>query len=252
MQWKCIDTGFRTGRENMEFDLSLVKELENNSGKPTLRFYKWKPFCISTGYHQKQNEINLELCKKDGIEIVTRPTGGRAILHANELTYSVVMNSNGNSVNEVYCEISKAIVTGLNILGAKVEYSKNENNLSTFYKNDKSSFACFATSSKYEIQFEGKKIVGSAQRRFTNKNEDEIILQHGSILLDESHLQISNFYSENIENKKLILKKLSEETSNLKQILGRNLQVEEIQNAVFEGFIKSKIFGFNSTCISKI
>ena len=115
-------------------DLSLVKELENNSGKPTLRFYKWKPFCISTGYHQKQNEINLELCKKDGIEIVTRPTGGRAILHANELTYSVVMNSNGNSVNEVYCEISKAIVKGLNILGAKVEYSKNENNLSTFYK----------------------------------------------------------------------------------------------------------------------
>ena len=91
MIWQYINTGENTGSFNMDFDLSLVKETVPDT--IILRLYRWNPYCISLGANQSYAGINEGKAAADGIEIVKRPTGGRAILHSEELTYSVVMPS---------------------------------------------------------------------------------------------------------------------------------------------------------------
>ncbi len=105
---------------NMDFDLQLVKNSDGQT--PILRFYGWHPYCISIGANQSFDEINQSLADKNNIEIVKRPTGGRAILHANELTYSVIMpNSSEISGKELYKNISNSIVHGLKYYQSKIK-----------------------------------------------------------------------------------------------------------------------------------
>src|SRR5512135_3130593 len=92
-QWQCVDTGRQTGAYNMEFDESLARQLLSGDGAQTLRFFRWKPWAISLGYNQDDAVVDSAMCSRDGIDVVRRPTGGRAILHAEELTYSVVMRT---------------------------------------------------------------------------------------------------------------------------------------------------------------
>ena len=118
--WEFIDTGFDTGECNMNFDLELTERCRKEN-KSFLRFYRWKPYAISLGYNQGKafddNNINLEKCKENGIDVVTRPTGGRAVLHSEELTYSVVLKSD-ESVQTIHNKISTAIVKGLKLIDA--------------------------------------------------------------------------------------------------------------------------------------
>ncbi|MCK5278742.1 MAG: hypothetical protein KAK04_09390, partial [Cyclobacteriaceae bacterium] len=94
MIWKFIDSGDNTGSYNMELDMKLARTL--NPGQAILRLYRWKPYCISLGANQPQDSLNIEKVINDKLDFVKRPTGGRAILHAEELTYSVIYPSNKN------------------------------------------------------------------------------------------------------------------------------------------------------------
>lgn len=239
MTWQFINTGFRRGKFNMEYDEFLAKRLITKSGKPSVRVYGWNPPAISLGYNQNMEDIDLKKCQEEGIDVVRRPTGGRAILHWNELTYSVVMYCKDISISEVYQKISNALVEGLKLLGVEVELEKSQPNLQQIYKS-KTSIPCFSSSARYEIQHSGRKLVGSAQRRYQVGDGTEVVLQHGSILIGPEHRWLSDFLNDvNRDALKDIKKALEEHTTDLKHILNREIEFDEVAEAIKIGFERS-------------
>lgn len=114
MKWIYINTGDNTGLYNMEFDMNLVKDAV--PGIIYFRLYRWSPYCVSLGANQDVGEIDEFKVKKDGIDLVKRPTGGRAILHSEELTYSIIMLlENDSSPRNIYRQINLALINGLKI-----------------------------------------------------------------------------------------------------------------------------------------
>ena len=215
----------------MEYDVHLVDEF-NFHHIPTLRFYLWKPYCVSLGKNQSESDINGDLAERDGLEIVKRPTGGKAVLHAEELTYSVVMNSNGSSVRESYNLISEALVEGLRALRPDLELSRSSANFQKLF-HDPATIPCFSTSAVFEVEWKGKKLVGSAQHRFGNT-----LLQHGSILVGDFHKRIVKYLNADEATRLKTLADLDCHTVTLEEILGRHVELAEIKNAVKDGFRK--------------
>lgn len=227
--WIFIDTGKHTGKFNMNFDVNLVNEF-NQTGNPILRFYSWEPYCISLGKNQNDSDINYELARQDGIDIVKRPTGGKAVLHAEELTYSVVMKTNGLSVRESYNLISTALAEGLRSICPDLELSQSSADFrKTFH--DPATIPCFSTSAVYEVEWHEKKIVGSAQHRF-----GDILLQHGSILIGDFHKRIVRYLNINEDMKTKTAMDLDSHTATLKEILEREVDPAEIKEAIKAGF----------------
>ncbi|QAV33356.1 lipoate-protein ligase A [Fervidobacterium changbaicum] len=164
--------GFK-GSKNMAIDVTLG-QIANELNDAILRFYTWEVPTLSLGKHQKADDVDFEYIEKNGFDLVRRPSGGRAVLHWDEVTYSIVI-PNGHElfkygVLELYNLISKIIVNGLNRLGYPVELTEG--------KNKPVSHVCFQVPSTYEITLNGIKVVGSAQTR-----TQDYILQHGSIVL---------------------------------------------------------------------
>ena len=230
MNWTFINTGANPGKFNMDFDLELVK---NFSGSPILRIYRWFPYCISLGANQNINSINEAKVFNDGIEIVKRPTGGRAILHSEELTYSVVYPvSSSNSPKQIYREINLALMNGLtnyNQAFQKIELENIQPHFPSFYKDDKSTL-CFAVSAMNELNYHGKKVVGSAQRKIGN-----IILQHGSILCGSNHKKIVDYVNLSPDKIQLIKNDLNQTTTELETILGEKINYDELSSSVKKG-----------------
>ncbi len=239
MNWQFLDTGFHAGVYNMERDEALVRALAEGDGAPTVRVYGWNPPAISLGWNQQVEEIDLEKASSDGIDVVRRPTGGRAILHSEELTYSVTMVSKGKNVLAVYNEISRALVNGIRRLGANVSLEKSQPHFPSLYQTP-SSAACFSSSARYEIQIDGKKLVGSAQRRFVGKGGLEVVLQHGSLLLGNDHRRLVNYLrlQSPVDALKLS-QEMEEKTVSLSAALGRRITYAEAANAVRAGFEES-------------
>jgi lipoate-protein ligase A len=238
MNWRFINTGFRRGKFNMEYDEFLASRLIEGVGFPTLRVYGWNPPAISLGYNQREEDIDIKLCENEGIDVVRRPTGGRAILHWNELTYSVTMYADEISVAAIYEKISRALVAGIRSLGIDAELEKSQPNFQSLYK-DAASIPCFSSSARYEIQYHGKKLVGSAQRRYTQTGGKEVVLQHGSILLGPEHKWLVDFLSEkNPEIVTTMKKSLEEKTTDIKTILGKEISFDETAAAIKDGFEK--------------
>ena len=191
------------GLFNMNKDLELAENY-HDSHSPIFRLYSWEPWCLSLGYNQKDANINKEKLLSDKIDLVRRPTGGRAVLHANELTYSVITKVNFQRTKEqIYKEVHQLIADVFLSLGIEVDFVKTNPDFKNFYKSDERSVSCFASSARYELTYDNKKIVGSAQRLFK-----DILLQHGSILLDYGFENIAEYVS-NDESK---IKKLKEFT----------------------------------------
>ena len=231
MMWKFADTSFNTGTFNMNYDLNLV---QNFSGSPILRVYQWNPYCISLGANQDFNSINYQKVSSDGIDIVKRPTGGRAILHAEELTYSVVFPiSNEYSPKKIYREINLALKTGLEIYNSqlvKIELEHTQPHFPSFYKDTKSTL-CFAVSAMNELNYNGKKVVGSAQRKIGN-----IVLQHGSILCGSFHKNVVEYLNLDSEKIQEIKEEIDQTTSELETILDEKINYKILVQCIKEGF----------------
>lgn len=209
----------------MAADLALVRQ----SQIPVLRFYAWSPSTISLGYHQDFADIDEEKCQRDRIDIVRRPTGGRAIFHAEELTYSVVLPAyhplQHESVNSVYQHISKALLLGLQIFGVdSIDLVKSQNAHRDYAENG----ACFASSVNFEITAMQRKLIGSAQRRFK-----EGILQHGSLLTGAAHEKLEHYLASGpVENNN----SLQTKAISLEDILGARPDMEKLKAAIATGF----------------
>ena len=241
MIWKFIDSTINTGSYNMEFDMMLARTLK--SGQAILRLYGWKPYCISLGANQPENSLNIEKVINDKLDFVKRPTGGRAILHAEELTYSVIYPSNKNfSLNDLYKQINLALKKGLVLFDEKlkdVSLEHTDPHFPSFYKEEKSA-VCFAVSSKNEINYEGRKLVGSAQRNLGN-----VILQHGSILCGDYHKRIVDFLALNKNYLDEISKEMNNTTTDLFEILNYRIEIEKLKSAIKTGFEEHFGFSFN-------
>jgi lipoate-protein ligase A len=229
MSFRFINTNSSSATLNMAIDEALIALYQ----KPTLRFYTWNKPTISLGYFQKAlKHINVDYCNGNKINIVRRLTGGRSVLHFNELTYSLCMPTNSNyfkeTVNSSYQFISTALIKGLSKLSIHASFSPEK----TLTKSQFKSGACFDAPSNYEITVEGKKIIGSAQTRKKN-----ILLQHGSIL-NESNLDLLvnclNFNSENAKDKFLSL--MHQKSISIEDILGNPLSYESQVDAFLDGF----------------
>ncbi len=233
MIWDVILSGENTGKFNMDFDLELAKSFIQN---PILRLYRWKPYCISLGANQRIDEVNISKAIADNIDVVKRPTGGRAILHSEELTYSVVFPLDLNySARAIYNEINLALRKGLifyDPLLSQLELEHNQVDFKNFYKEDKSAI-CFAVSSKSEINFNNKKLVGSAQRKI-----GKVVLQHGSILCGDYHLRITEYLNFDDEKKREIKNEIAETTIDLRSILKKEINYEYLSECLIQGFKK--------------
>jgi lipoate-protein ligase A len=162
----------------MSLDEAISEAVRKSLSPPTLRLYQWDRPSLSLGYFQKLSDIDAGYCDNKGYPVVRRQTGGRAILHDSELTYSFSASSASppftGSLLENYTVISNAMIRGLKLIGIQAEASfKKKRN-----SGDKNP-ACFKAVSFGEITVNGKKIIGSAQKRYK-----EGFLQHGSILMN--------------------------------------------------------------------
>jgi len=231
MIWKFCDTGFNTGKFNMDFDMELV---QNFSGRPSLRFYRWEPYCISLGANQDIYSVNLQKISNAGFDIVKRPTGGRAILHAEELTYSVIYPiSVEQTPRKIYREINLALKTGLEIYNSqlvKIELEHTQPHFPSFYKDTKSTL-CFAVSAMNELNYNSKKVVGSAQRKIGN-----IVLQHGSILCGSFHKNVVEYLNLDSEKIQEIKEEIDQTTTELETILDEKINYKILVQCIKEGF----------------
>ena len=178
--------------------------------------------------------LNQKKTADDGLDIVKRPTGGRAILHAEELTYSVVYPiSDDKSPKQIYREINLALKKGLTIynpLFDKIELENTQPHFPTFYKDAKSTL-CFAVSAMNELNYQGKKVVGSAQRKIGN-----VILQHGSILCGSFHKRIIDYLNLPFDKLEEIKNEIEQTTTELEAILGEKINYQKLSDAIKEGF----------------
>jgi lipoate-protein ligase A len=212
------------GAYHMERDLELVQQLRDDpAAVNVLRLYSWKPSCISLGYQQDESVINIDVCKESRVDVVRRPTGGRAVYHAEELTYAVIMRFEpGEGIYAVHNKIAESLLDllqplcndELELISCKGESCIRE----AYTKGSLTNIACFTSTARYEISWNGKKVVGSAQRRFGNA-----VLQHGSILLNEKHLRLPEFLNISDSEKKEMAQMLKRETATISEIAGRKI-----------------------------
>lgn len=178
MRWRLLLTDPAPGAWNMAVDETLARQVEAGACPPTLRFYGWQPPCLSLGYNQPWQVANEEFCRQAGVEITRRPTGGRAVLHHWELTYSVAAPLGqppfSHSLQENYQRICQALVAGLRALGIDAQLSLGQGRPLL----PQSAAPCFIAPAAGEVVVGGKKLVGSAMRRW-----GRVLLQHGSLLL---------------------------------------------------------------------
>lgn len=177
--WRLLVDAPAGGAWNMAVDEVLLEGVAAGAAMPTLRFYQWRPACLSLGYFQSYDVVDLDGCAALGVDVVRRPTGGRAILHDRELTYSVALPASvlghDGGVLPSYYRLSLALQDGLRRLGVPATLAPESAASGPTVHGP----VCFDRPSAHEILLEGRKLVGSAQMRRGGG-----ILQHGSILIE--------------------------------------------------------------------
>lgn len=182
--WRYIQSGRRDPAYNMAVDEAILIAHSEGRVPPTVRFYGWDPATLSIGYFQKaEEEVDFGQVEQQGVGFVRRPTGGRAVLHDKELTYSIIVSESypdmPRRVNESYRVLSQGLLQGFRNIGLQAEMVSLASEEEKAKYASSGSAACFDSPSWYELVVEGRKIAGSAQTR-----QKGVILQHGSILLD--------------------------------------------------------------------
>lgn len=187
--WRFIISGKLPPATNMAIDEAILDGVIHGRSPQTVRVYDWEPPTVSLGFHQDiDSQIDIDKVKKYGFGIVRRPTGGRAVLHYDEVTYSVIARADGEftgSVIESYKKIAQILSLALKRIGIKVDI---ENGVATGKSRDSWTAPCFSSATKYEIHYHRKKLVGSAQMR-----REGCFLQHGSILLNHDQSIMAEF-----------------------------------------------------------
>ena len=224
------------GAWNMAVDEAIGHAVAEGRSPATLRFYAWSPPCVSLGRHQRSSSIDLPRCEELGYDVVRRPTGGRAILHIDELTYSLVAPPDhpimSGSVLVAYERIAAALIAGLHLLGVQAGRAPGESRTGAH-----ASAACFDLSSAYEIVADGRKLLGSAQLRRAG-----YVLQHGSLPLAGDLGRVADCLVADTEE---VRRSLTDHAATLEQAASRRITFSEAARALADGMARS--FGCSLT-----
>jgi lipoate-protein ligase A len=186
-KWRLLITPPARGAWNMAIDQAILEHIGRGDTLATLRLYAWDPACLSLGHAQPFADVDPARLKERGWEVVRRATGGRAILHTDELTYSVIGRAEepvlSGGVLESYNRLAQALLLAVKDLGLPVKMKEYIGQAAPERRDDIGSLGssnpvCFEVPSTYEITVGGKKLIGSAQAR-----KKEGVLQHGSLPL---------------------------------------------------------------------
>lgn len=180
-RWRLINSGFQAGAMNMAIDEALLHAVAQGHSLPVLRFYRWSPATVSLGYGQSvSTDLDLEVCRRAGLDVVRRSTGGRAVLHDHEVTYAVIAPVDSGcfagSVLDSYRVISEVLQQALARVGISAQLVPGK---SRGGQQNAMKAVCFSAPSQYELVVEGRKVAGSAQKR-----HGQAFLQHGSIPIE--------------------------------------------------------------------
>jgi lipoate-protein ligase A len=177
--WRLIKTAPKDGPWNMAVDEAIMESIGRGDVPPTLRLYAWDPPCLSIGYAQPGADVDQKRLRSHNWQVVRRLTGGRAILHTDELTYAVIGPADeprlAGGVLESYQRIAQALLQALRLLGLPAQALPKPQNSP---RADQQEPICFQIPSNYEITVGGKKLIGSAQAR-----KKAAVLQHGTLPL---------------------------------------------------------------------
>jgi len=214
----------------MAIDEAIFRETIKDKKKPTIRFYGWRPAAVSIGYFQDpQSELNLEQCGNMGVDIVRRLTGGKAVFHNDEITYSIVAGVGEKSfpanILGTYKVISDCLVQGLANLGIKASLAKVGRAIKDMELNP----CCFSNPTQNELLVAGRKICGSAQMRTKGG-----FLQQGSLLLTFDAVKTLSLILPFSTPEHLA--KLSKTVAAIKERVANPIETKEICNSLKKGF----------------
>jgi lipoate-protein ligase A len=218
----------------MAVDEAIAQAAVQGLAPPTLRFYRWAPPCVSLGRHQKLSDVDREVCAARGYDIVRRPTGGRAILHTDELTYSVAAPDSdprvAGGVMDAYHHLSQGLVAGLRLLGIAADEAPGSNRA-----GPNVSAACFEVPSAYEICVGGRKLMGSAQYR-----AGRMVLQHGTLPLWGDLTRVVDCLAiANPAAREALRAALRGRALTVEVALGRTLSFAAVAQAMAQGFAQA-------------
>lgn len=226
--WRLLHSGPSDGATNMAVDEAILRAVAAGLAPPTLRFYAWDPPCLSLGRAQPVADADLCAVRTAGFDLVRRPTGGRAILHVDELTYSVVAPQTeprvAGGIVESYRRLSRGLVRGLELLNMTGidAVSRVEN------RGSGKGPVCFEVPSDYEITAGGRKLTGSAQMR-----TQSVVLQHGSLPLFGDIARICSLLASFPAPTRV-----RSRAATVLDVLGRPVNWGEAATALAEGFVQ--------------
>ncbi len=219
----------------MAADESILEHIGGGDSRPTLRLYAWEPACLSLGHAQPYSDVDEQRLTERGWELVRRPTGGRAILHTDELTYSVIGRADNpqlaGSILESYNRLACALLRAVRSLGVDAQSSPLSAELGGASHGSVNP-VCFEVPSAYEITVAGKKLIGSAQAR-----RKEGVLQHGSLPLTGDLRRITEALVFPDEAARIeAAQRLLARATTVETVLGRVVTWEEASRAFVDAF----------------
>ncbi len=233
--WRLLITPAAHGAWNMAVDESILEHIGRGEAQATLRLYAWEPACLSLGHAQPFADVDLERLQARGWEMVRRPTGGRAILHTDEVTYSVIGPANdprlAGSVLESYNRLACALLKAVRSLGLDARSEPLSLDMTAGNRHSPNP-VCFEVPSAYEITVGGKKLIGSAQAR-----RKDGVLQHGSLPLagDLGRITEALVFPDEASRKDAA-QRLGERATTVETPLGRAVSWDEASRAIISGF----------------
>jgi lipoyl(octanoyl) transferase len=224
--WRFLDTGALPGALNMAVDQAILGLHANGKSPPTLRFYQWRPPAVSLGFCQKRHNLNMEACRRLGIEVVRRPSGGRAVLHLGDLTYAVIAGTADgmpSAVTAAYRLICDGLLQGFRLLGIDARMGRG------VIKPPQHEI-CFLRGTLGSMVYQERKFVGSAQTWHASS-----MLQHGSIILVPQIEALMSLWPGSADPPAEIRAKLEGRIISLQEILRRLPELEKVKGAIREG-----------------
>jgi lipoate-protein ligase A len=226
--WRLLTSTPADGATNMAIDEAILHAVATGQALPTLRFYAWEPPCLSLGRAQETDDVDLDALEAAGFGLVRRPTGGKAILHIDELTYSVVAPGAeprvAGGILESYRRLSTGLVRGLEQLGVR-EIVADQRAARTRLEGP----VCFEVPSDYEITAGGRKLVGSAQMRAQGA-----VLQHGALPLYGDIARICSLLAARPDPDAVRAR-----AATVEAVLGKRISWEETVEALAAGFAEA-------------
>lgn len=227
--WRLIIDGEAAGAANMAVDEAILRNVIAGDSLPTLRFYAWSPPCLSLGRGQKLAEVDLAACRAAGVEVVRRPTGGRSILHTDELTYSVCLAQSDpraqGGIVEGYRRLSEGLLAGLQALGVEATQAGERAPAGEL------TAVCFEAPSDYEITVGERKLVGSAQWRAQGG-----VLQHGTLPLHGDLARIIDYLAFSPAEREAQRSRLHRKALTLEEATGVAYPFGRVAGTLAQGF----------------